>query len=241
MMTWPTHSRVSRSSTKRPFGNSKSTTISTMRADDCGPPCNIRLLNRDTPFAKGVRIKSSTRWIDIKTHPFSGFYVPCFDVLGRFTGSFMYKWNCDPRSLITTCVSTISKRLVDYARKHNKWHVVKRFLKPILGCATYYCMTKNSHFWDRVLFFSRNLEKYGNLLHRVRLSFTSKMDDNKRFVYSQVSFQTNWLLSRALVPRDKSTFFMRVKRTIWSNPDSAPPVSSVTSCIRELAVAISSV
>jgi hypothetical protein len=201
-----------------------------------------KMLNRDASKAKAIVIKSSIRWIDTFKTPNGGLSVPLIDRLGFYTGYTCYKWSCDPRSLITTVVATISKRLLEYCRKHNKHYIVKRNYKRIVGAACYYAFTKNSYFWDRILFFSRDLEKYGNQLHKLRLFFSSKWDDNKRFVYSQVIFQTNWLLFRALGPRDKSQFYLHSKESesYRFTVDSSPSVNETTKVVRDLAYAMSS-
>jgi len=217
------------------------TSIITLSSNVCGPLFKTELLDRNTLRKKGVNIRSSTSWIQCFNTPNGGLEVPYIDSLGRFTGHTLYRWSCDPRSLLMTTVSTIARRAMVYARRHNKSYIVNRFSKAILGAAAYYAMSKNAHFWDRFLFFCRDLQKRGSLIHRLRLFFSSKWDDSKRFVISQVIFQTNWLLFRAFRPRDKSLFYGGIKRTLWSNPESSPPKIDVTNCIREIAYAISSV
>jgi len=225
---------------KRPSRELGNGPIITLRGDESDPPYIVRCLDRNTLRQKGISIRASLRWIDTFKTPNGGLGVPFIDHLGRFTGHLAYKWSCDPRSIISTTVATIANRLLSYCRRHNKNHVVKRFSKTLLGAAAYYAFTKNSHFWDRVLYFSRNLERRGTLIHRLRLFFSSKWDDNKRFVYGQVIYQTDWLLFRAYGPRDKSHFFSkRIKRTIWREPEDAPSRLMVTSCVREIAYAIS--
>lgn len=224
-----------------PKTGSRATSTITIGYSKCDPEYKVRLLDRDTLRQKGVKIRSSRSWIECFNTPNGGLNVPYIDSLGRFSGHTLYKWSCDPRSLIATTVSTITHRIMVYARRHNKSYVVKRFSKALLGAAAYYAMSKNSHFWDRVLFFCRDLQKRGPLIHRLRLFFSSKWDDNKRFVISQVIFQTNWLLFRAFRPRDKSLFYNRVKRSTWSNPSDAPDPLKLTNCIREIAYAISTI
>jgi hypothetical protein len=225
----------------RPINGNRATPTVTLSHSRCDPLYHVRLLDRDTLRCKGIKIRSSRSWISCFNTPNGGLEVPYIDGLGRFTGHTLYKWSCDPRSLIATTVSTIAHRAMVYARRHNKRYIVNRFSKAILGAAAYYAISKNSHFWDRFLYFCRNLQERGRLIHRLRLFFSSKWDDNKRFVISQVIFQTNWLLFRALRPRDKSHFFGRVKHTIWSNPESGPDPIEVTNCVREIAYAICSI
>lgn len=213
----------------------------TLSSNHSDPVYKVRLLDRDALRSKAINIRSSRSWIQCFNTPNGGLNVPYIDNLGRFSGHTLYKWSCDPRSLVATVTSTIARRVMVYARRHNKAYLVRRYSKSILGAAAYYAMSKNSHFWDRILYFCRNLQKCGTLIHRLRLFFSSKWDDNKRFVISQVIFQTNWLLFRAFRPRDKSLFYGKVKRTIWGDPESSPSLLNVTNCIREIAYAISSV
>jgi len=198
-------------------------------------------LNRDCPRKKAISIKSSIRWIDAFKTPNGGLHVPYIDELGRITGHVLYKWSCDPRSLVATVISTIAKRLLKYCYRHNFHRNIKKHYQSLIGAAAYYAITKDSHFWDRILFFSRNLEKRGNLIHKLRLYHSSKWSDHKRFVLSQVIFQTHWLLSRVLRPRDKLQFYSESKRTLWRKPEDAPSIVDVTNCIRSIAYAIGSV
>jgi len=225
----------------KPVIGNRIKSIITLRGDESDPAYKVVNLNRNCLRQKAISIRASTAWIDTFKTPNGGLGVPFIDELGRFTGHLVYRWSCDPRSLISTVISTISSRIMKYARRHNKYHIVKRFSKALLGAAAYYAISKNSYFWDRVLFFSRNLEKKGSLIHRLRLFYSSKWDDNKRFVISQVIFQTNWLLFRVFRPRDKSLFFSSGKNTIWRKPDCAPPRLAVTNIVRDIAYAMSMV
>jgi hypothetical protein len=235
------HSTPGRSASQKKKGKGF-TPIITLRGDEGDPTYRIRNLDRNTLRQKAISIRASTSWIDTFKTPNGGLGVPFFDNLGRYTGHLVYRWSCDPRSLITTAVATVADRLLKYCWRHNKRYVVKRFSKALLGAAAYYVMSKNSHFWDRVLFFCRDLQKRGSLIHRLRLFFSSKWNDNKRFVISQVIFQTNWLLFRVYRPRDKFHFFSeRVKRTCWREPTSSPSRVDLTTEVREIAYAISQI
>jgi len=214
-----------------------------LREGPDAPLYRVRLLDRNCPKARLISIKSSLRWIDTYKTPNGGLSVPYIDRLGKFTGTTLYRWSCDPRSLLTTVVATIHQRIESYAMRHNPAHVVLRLRKALFSAAAYYAFSKNAHFWDRVLFFCRDLQKRGSLIHRLRLFFSSKWDDDKRFVYSQVIFQTNWLLSRASrsMPRDKSLFYRHGSRPWSFRPESVPSRASLTNTVRDLAYAISGV
>lgn len=209
-----------------------------LRTDGCGPDYFAPLLDRDTDHMRGISIRRSIRWIDAFPTPNGGLNVPFIDTLGRITGFTFCKWSCDPRSLIATVVSTISKRLIAYARRHNPWHIVKSRLKDILEASAYYAFSKNGYYWDRVLYFARNLLKCRSAFRSLRIYFSSKWDDQKRFVYSHVIFQTKWLLFRALGPRDKSHLKQRPGKTDFSD-EVRFSRSIVSNKIREIAYAIS--
>jgi len=212
--------------------------IITLRGDGSEEPYVIKNLNRDTLRQKGIVVRGSSAWIDAYKTPNGGLGVPFIDKLGRFTGHLVYKWSCDPRALIATVSATIIKRLLEHCRRHNKNFVVKKHRQSLIRAATYYAFSKNSYFWDRILFFSRNLEKSGRLIHRLSLFFSSKWDDNKRFVYSHANFQAKWLLLRARRPRDKSQFFSSGKgRPIV--PMVLPDLRNISNTIRDLAYAMS--
>jgi hypothetical protein len=217
----------------------KASPIITLSGDETDPIYIARMLNRDCLRQKSVSIRSSISWIECHKTPNGGLAIPFIDQLGRFTGHTVYKWSCDPRSLIATVTSTIAKRLLRYARKHNKGYLVRRHSRLLLESAAYYAMTKNSHFWDRVLYFARDLATRSNLIHRTRLFFSSRWSDSKRFVYSQVTFQTNWLLFRAFRPRDKLQFYRSGWAVKWRNPLDAPSLQEVTNEVRDIAYAMS--
>jgi hypothetical protein len=161
--------------------------------------------------ARGVTLKRSKRWLvswpNILT---TRYHLPLIDRLGRFTGESAYTLPCEPADLLSTTISTIFSRLKRYAAHHNKREIVGKRLRDILRASTYYALSKNSYYMDRILFFLRNLEKNGKLIHRITLYYLSKGDADKRFVYSQVSYNTNWLIFRACRPRDKSPFLHRI-------------------------------
>jgi len=214
------------------------TSIITLRGDERDPIYNIEFLHRNGLRKKALSIRNSLRWIDTFKTPNGGLNVPFIDELGRITGHTLCKWSCDPRSLVASVISTIAKRLMKYCLRHNKFRIVRQNLRPIVGAAAYYAMTKDSHFWDRILYFARNLADRGTLIHRLRLFYSSKWSDHKRFVISQVIFQTHWLLSRELRPRDKLQFYSTGKRTLWRKPEDSPPKILVTNEVRSIAYAL---
>lgn len=76
----------------------------------------------------------------------------------------------------------------------------------MLKCSALYTLTKNVYFWDRVLVLVKNINKNYQLISSILHRFSLKLDAHTWFVYGHVCLQTQWLTSRALRPRDKSTF-----------------------------------
>jgi hypothetical protein len=153
---------------------------------------------------KAVKVRESTRWYNSAPPIKGNWIIPFIDDQGKYTGTGVYSWNCDPRSYISTVVATISRRLEVYARRHNHYRYVKSYLNQLVRVSFYYSVTKNDYLMDRILYFLRDLKTRGKLIHKLLLVFMSKRDANFRFVYSHVCSQTKWLLFRASRPRDKS-------------------------------------
>lgn len=161
------------------------------------------------PRIRGAKIRNSKRWISGIPAPSTALDFPYIDKLGRFTGTTLFKWSCDPRSFVGSVVSTIANRIIDRAKHYNDMNLVVRNSDRIVRAAYYYSISKNSYFWDRILFFTKNLEKYGKLIQTLVLKYVLKTDAHKRFVYGHVCSQTQWLLFRVERPRDKSAIMRR--------------------------------
>jgi len=153
---------------------------------------------------RGLNLKRSKRWSDAFPRMGGGYELPLIDRLGRFTGSSVYTLACEPADVLSTTVATVFSRLKRYAFAHNSAREVARLLRVILKAAAYYTLSKNSYYMDRLLYLLRTISRNGNRIHPLTLKFMTKMDADKRFVYSQVCHQTNWLIFRACRPRDKS-------------------------------------
>jgi hypothetical protein len=159
---------------------------------------------------RGLNLLRSERW----AYGFSMKYpyaLPHFDRLGKYTGQSVYTLPCNPNDVVSISISTVYGRLKRYACSHNSWKIVRPRQRDILRAAAYYVLSKNSYFMDRILYFLRDLRKRGKLVHKTTLYFLCKSDADKRFVYGQVCFQTNWLIFRACRPRDKSLYFNSTK------------------------------
>lgn len=160
-------------------------------------------LPRNQRQVRGTTLKRSKRWSMCFPGIGGPYQLPLIDRLGRFTGASVYTLACEPADVLSTTVATVYSRLKRYAGAHNKNFVVNRYLREILRAAAYYVISKNSYFMDRILFFLRNLERNGKQVHKTTLYFLARCNADKRFVYGQVCFQTNWLIFRACQPRDK--------------------------------------
>jgi hypothetical protein len=161
-------------------------------------------------------MKRSKRWLDCAPSAMQWQPYPLISRLGKRTGLTMFWWNCSLPDWIASVISTVSNRIQSFCGRfsHNR-DVMSSYRHTVLKAAGYYVLSNNSYFMDRLLFFCRDLPTRGKLIHRTLLHFLSKLDANKRFVYSQVSYQTNWLLFRAASrPRDKSKFKFKDSQVI---------------------------
>jgi len=169
----------------------------------------IRSYTGFAPRIRGAKIRNSKRWIAGISQPVTAMDFPFIDRLGRFTGSTLFKWSCDPRSFVASVVSTILNRLINRARYYNDWRLVESNSNRLVRAAFYYAISKNSYFWDRILFFVKNLKENGKLIQTFVSRHILRTDAHKRFVYGHACNQAQWLLFRAERPRDKSAIMKR--------------------------------
>jgi hypothetical protein len=169
----------------------------------------VRSYSGFAPRIRGAKIRNSKRWIAGISQPVTALDFPYIDRLGRFTGNTLFKWSCDPKSYVASVVSTILNRLTIRARHYNDQRLVDRSTDKLVRAAFYYAISKNSYFWDRILYFVKNLEKNGKLIQTFVSRFILKTDAHKRFVYGHACNQAQWLLFRAERPRDKSAIMRR--------------------------------
>lgn len=169
----------------------------------------VRSFTGFAPRVRGAKIRNSKRWIAGISQPVTAMDFPFIDRLGRYTGSTLFKWSCDPRSFVASVVSTILNRLINRARHYNDWRLVESNSDRMVRAAFYYAISKNSYFWDRILFFVKNLKENGKLIQTFVSRQILKTDAHKRFVYGHACNQAQWLLFRAERPRDKSAIMKR--------------------------------
>lgn len=180
-----------------------------LREDALGVDYQPMSISGFAPRIRGAKIRNSKRWISGIAPPLTGLNFPYINKLGQFTGTTLFKWYGDPRSFIASVISTIANRIVNRALQYNSMRTVVKCTDKIVRAAFYYAISKNSYFWDRILFFTKDLEKNRNLLHKFVLKWVLRTDVHKRFVYGHVCNQTQWLLFRAERPRDKSAIMRR--------------------------------
>lgn len=175
-------------------------------------PAKVEVLSRDHRQVRGLNLRRSKRWSMCFPGVGGPYELPLIDRLGRFTGASVYTLACEPADVLSITVSTIFGRLKRYASAHCKNSIVNRYQRVILRAAAYYAISKNSYFMDRLLFLLRTLEKNGRSVHKLTLKFVAKGNADKRFVYGQVCYQTNWLIFRACKPRDKLPLLKKCDR-----------------------------
>jgi len=168
------------------------------------PYCPINIRRKENLKTQGFRFKHSERWISsLRDFPVTR-EIPYYDELGFFTGTSLGRWECFNESFISSCIATVYSRLNKRARKYNSYRQCESAVGAMLRAATYYALTRNSWFWDRIVFLVKDLKKNAYLIHRLSTRHMLKCDANVRFVYSHAIFQAQWLISRVLRPRDKS-------------------------------------
>jgi len=161
------------------------------------------------PRIRGAKIRNSKRWIGGISQPLQALNFPYIDRLGRYTGTTLFRCSCDQRSLVASVVSTILDRLINRAKHYNDMRLVLRNSDRLVRAAFYYAISKNNYFWDRILFFAKNLEENGKLIQTFVSRYILRTDAHKRFVYGHACNQAQWLLFRAERPRDKSAIMRR--------------------------------
>jgi hypothetical protein len=169
----------------------------------------VRSYSGFAPRIRGAKIRNSKRWISGISQPVTALDFPFIDRLGRFTGSTLFKWSCDPKSFVASVVSTILNRLIIRARHYNDQRLVDSCSDKLVRAAFYYAISKNNYFWDRILFFVKNLKENRKLIQTFVSRHILKTDAHKRFVYGHACNQAQWLLFRAERPRDKSAIMRR--------------------------------
>lgn len=173
---------------------------------------NEKLTFNHLPYRlEGVEVKRSERWID-GPRITSEYAIPFIDRWGRITGSTFATVRCSPQQYIATIIATLVRRFRNIAMRKTPHGVVVRFKELLVKAAYYYAVSKNDWFHGRLVELLKHFGENRKTIHGITIKYLAKTDDYTRFVYSQVYFQTNWLFSRALGPRDKSLFF-RFSRT----------------------------
>lgn len=134
--------------------------------------------------------------------------LPHIDKVGKFTGCHLASVKISRACYVMTVVATILNRLNYRNRFYNKRRH-RANPRLLAGIAFYYAVSKNTWFFDRILSMLKDFQHNEKAIKGLLAKFMSRTDDYTRFVYSQVCFQTHWLLFRGLRPRDKSAFIWK--------------------------------
>jgi len=156
----------------------------------------------------GLEVRKSRRWIEDTFSPKGDklYSFPYQSIKGKFSGCRQITTKCFPSQYISTVLATTVKRLREHCLKFNKPSRVHNNRTLLVKVAFYYCVSKNSWFWDRIISLTRDLKARGRFIHSFVKKFMLKMDGYSRFVYNQAKFQANWFYARATWPRDKSKY-----------------------------------
>lgn len=170
-----------------------------------GVPLKIKKIY-NASSAKGVALKTSESWIKTQDTLRVPVSLPYIDRFGKFTGAEVFEHYLSPQGFISTVIATVFRRIKLLTQRRNGIKDTNIMQNLLLKASAYYSLTKNSYFWDRFLFLSKNIRQNQKAIRGLIYSVTSKLDDYKWFVYGHVCLQTQWLTSRALRPRDKSAY-----------------------------------
>jgi len=150
----------------------------------------------------GMEIRKSNRWADCPL--VSRYILHYYNKLGQNTGCQLASVRCTPQQFIATTISTILNRLSCRVRCNNDMRRTKIDRVQLSSIAFIYAYTKNNWFLDRILALLKNYKRNKKAIQGIVMKFVSKFDENTRFVHGQVKYQTCWLYTRGLRPRDKS-------------------------------------
>jgi hypothetical protein len=170
---------------------------------------NRRISQGDT--ARGMTMRWSPRWGTRQKFIQTSVQLPYIDKVGKYTGCALYTASMHPASFVGTMVATIHRRLYFYASRHYGHRTAGRMNKPLLACASYYAVSKNSYYWDRLLALVRKRVPARQISAHLSL-FVRRLDDYRWFVYNRCCQQANWLTVRAVRPRGKSSLVSRGDR-----------------------------
>jgi len=159
----------------------------------------------------GVEVRKSNRWADCCL--FSRYSLPYYNKLGQHTGCLAASVRCTPQQFVATNVSTILNRLSVRVKQYNDMRKVKVDWAQMSSIAFTYAYTKSNWFLSRILALLKNYKKNKKAIQGILMKFVSKFDENTRFVHGQVKYQTNWLNTRGLCPRDKSKSWKILNRS----------------------------
>jgi hypothetical protein len=158
---------------------------------------------------KSLNVLTSLAWIDCPKFPSGSIELPLIDRRGKLTGEVLYTSKFQPQQYISTVISTTLRRLKFWVLSHkSKIGDYNKRQGLLLRAASLIAMTKNYYLLDRVLFLTKDLAKNWIHIDSLVKRFAKRVDDYTWFVYGHVCFQTQWLTSRAVRPRDKFTIMI---------------------------------
>jgi hypothetical protein len=150
----------------------------------------------------GMEFRSSLRWFDYVASKRSYISIPFVNKWGKLSLSTLYIWRAYPEQVFSSVASTVYKRIRSVLQKRLK-RLSQCDKNNIFKISLSYVLTKDYWIVDRFLGMSRKTTPRKLVTNFVHYC-VSKLDADKRFVYSQAYQQANWLKFQALGPSDKS-------------------------------------
>lgn len=182
-------------------------------------------------YLPGLYPRTSTRWFESEGFQQSFTPIPFVHVSGKMSASTVCFWTAYPQQIVATLTATVYQRLLRLIERRHGYRYVRGCRETIFKAATYYSVTRDDWFVDRFLgIFKRRNRRAAHGLYTCALS---NLDENFRFVISQICQQISWLSfrSRAVVDpqyqrRDKSCKHDRDDDSLFSFEMNVPPVAS---------------
>jgi hypothetical protein len=170
-------------------------------------PVHVRALH--PRYLPGLYPRTSLRWFETEGFQQSFTPIPFVHVSGKLSASTVCFWTAYPQQIVATLTATVYQRLLRLVIRRHGYKYSRSCRETCFKAATYYTVTRDDWFLNRFLgiFKKRNRRAAHNLYTLVFCN----LDENFRFVISQVLKQALWLSFRSrtvVIPkvrvRDKS-------------------------------------
>jgi len=187
------------------------------RCSGAVPYVPVHVRDSHPRYLPGLYPRTSVRWFEVEGFQQSFTPIPFVHVSGKMSASTVCFWTAYPQQIVATLTSTVYQRLLRIVLRRHGYKYSRGCRETCFKAAAYYATTRDDWFLDRFLgiFKRRNRRAAHNLYTLVFCN----LDENFRFVISQVLEQALWLSfrSRTVV---KPKVRVRDKSRMESDADS---------------------